>query len=379
MKIIHVCPFIGEQLGGSERFVSNISRIQAKEHDVHIFTTTRYLNRTGISTENGVTLHRVYSPATIWNIDPLCLMIQKITNTDADIYHVHSYLYTSSFQAVLANVLRRNKVILHLHGGIGEPPYATTIIKRNVKRFYDRTLGAYTIKNSDIIASVSQKDLDYVSSRYSISDKRLRYIPNAVDTSKFYLKDNNNDGRSKVILHVGDLEPWKGLGLIHRWLQSVSESKSYNLVFKFVGQGSMLPDFIRLSDTFRKKNNGITIEMLGQRKHNEIPQIMRDSDALIMTSYWEGLPTAILEAMASGLPIISTPVGDIPRILSNNENGILINRTIESLDESISRIVEGGRELETMALKARKVVDTQFSLEHLNRVLFDLLQELHAN
>jgi glycosyltransferase involved in cell wall biosynthesis len=379
LKIVHVCPFIGEQFGGSERFVSNISQVQAKEHDVHIFTTTRYWNRTGVRDENGVTMHRVYSPAAIWNIDPICFMIRKLSKTDADIFHIHSYLYTLSFQAALASVLRKKKTILQLHGGLGEPPYRTTITRRLVKRLYDKTLGAFVIKNSNIVSSVSMKDLQFVASVFSIGEEKLRYIPNTVDTRKFYPRSTIKHDQPKIILHVGDLEPWKGLGLVHRWLRSVSESNHHNLIFRFVGQGSLLPKFVRVQHEFQKKNNGIQIEILGQRKHDEIPEIMRNSDALIMTSSWEGMPTVILEAMASGLPIITTPVGDVPRILSNNETGILIDRSVKSLDESINRIANGDKGLDKMVSNAREMAISRFSLEQTNHAILEVINEIRQN
>jgi hypothetical protein len=47
MKISHICPFVGEQMGGSERYVWTLSKAQSREHDVHIYTTTKYLDRVG--------------------------------------------------------------------------------------------------------------------------------------------------------------------------------------------------------------------------------------------------------------------------------------------------------------------------------------------
>lgn len=52
MRIVHICPFIGEQLGGSERYVVNLSKIQSKTYDIHVRTIT-HLPKVGVSKENG--------------------------------------------------------------------------------------------------------------------------------------------------------------------------------------------------------------------------------------------------------------------------------------------------------------------------------------
>ncbi|MDF1541068.1 MAG: hypothetical protein P1Q69_19380, partial [Candidatus Thorarchaeota archaeon] len=87
MHIAHVCPFVGEQYGGSERFVVNISKYQAKENDVHIYTTTRYIDCVGTRVIDGITIHRLYSPASIWNVEPISFALRRIANSKADIYH----------------------------------------------------------------------------------------------------------------------------------------------------------------------------------------------------------------------------------------------------------------------------------------------------
>ena len=65
MKIAHICPFVGEQMGGSERYVCNLSKQQSKDHDVHIYTTTQILEKVGTSHSDGITIHRFYSPKTV--------------------------------------------------------------------------------------------------------------------------------------------------------------------------------------------------------------------------------------------------------------------------------------------------------------------------
>ncbi|MDF1539370.1 MAG: glycosyltransferase family 4 protein [Candidatus Thorarchaeota archaeon] len=379
MKIVHVCPCLGEQLGGSERFVAHISKQQVLEHDVTVLTTTRFPSKVGDYFVDGVKINRTYAPVTVWNIDPLCFIAPKISKLDADIIHVHSYLYTLSAQAIFAKRLSKKKALLQLHGGLGPVPYRTSITRRMVKRVYDQSIGTFIFKNSDIIASVSYRDLEYVANHHCINPEKLHYVPNFVDIEQFRFKKNDLKKGKPVLLYVGDLEHWKGLNLIYDWIVNKNRESKNQFTFRFVGQGSLYSKFAQLKDKIDRQENGITIEMYGQREHCEIPSIMAESDALVLPSYWEGLPTVILEAMASGLPVIATPVGDIPRILRNGNNGMLIRMNIDSIDSALTRILDYDPDVQTKAKRARETVETRYTLKSVNNQLDFLYSEMNAS
>ncbi|MHA1930719.1 MAG: glycosyltransferase family 4 protein, partial [Candidatus Thorarchaeota archaeon] len=244
MKISHICPCVGEQMGGSERYVWTLSKFQSRNHDVHIYTTTKYRDRVGTSVLNGVTIHKSYAPVTIWNINPLTFMLPALTKSKSDIFHIHSYLYFASNQAILAKIMDKRKALLHIHGGVGNPPYKVSWTKLVAKRFYDRTLGKFTIKNSDIIASVSRSDLVRIAKNYDIDRNQLRYVPNVVDTEVFKPR-NNGSQDMKTLLYLGDLEPWKGIGSLIKWVRDNSWTNS-EFKLRIVGQGSYLPYLLNL-------------------------------------------------------------------------------------------------------------------------------------
>ncbi len=206
-------------MGGSERYVWTLSKHQSKNHEVHIYTTTKYRDRVGTSVLNGVTIHKSYAPVTIWNINPLTFMLPALTKSKSDIFHIHSYLYFASNQAILAKIMNNRAALLHIHGGVGIPPYRICLTKLVAKRFYDRTLGKFTIKNSDLIASVSRSDLAQLAKDYDINRSQLRYVPNIVDTEVFKPR-NNSEQDKKTLLYLGDLEPWKGIDSLIKWLSN---------------------------------------------------------------------------------------------------------------------------------------------------------------
>lgn len=375
MIIAHVCPFVGEQMGGSERYVYNLSKLQSKNHDVHIYTTTRHLDRTGHFSSDGITFHRFYSPQTIWNVNPLTFMLQSLVKSEADIFHVHSYLYTTSNQAVLAKILKQSKNLLQIHGGVGIPPYDIGITKLAAKHFYDRSLGKFTIKYSDLVASVSRNDLKEISRSYGIRNDKLRYVPNMVDTS-FFTPRQQSHTEDGTILYLGDLEPWKGIGSLIRWIRAMARSNSQDVTFRIIGQGSYMSNLLGLRKSLQQSGSGISLEVLGPVNHEEVPRYLRSSSALVLPSYWEGMPTVVLEAMASGVPVISTKVGDVPSLLKNGETGFLIDRSLASFQEALNHILLDSDLTNSISCNARKLVEQEFSFSNASKAVTRVYSEI---
>jgi len=362
-------------MGGSERYVWTLSKHQSKNYDVHIYTTTKYRDRVGTSVHDGVTIHKSYAPVTIWNINPLTFMLPTLAKFKSDIFHIHSHLYFSSNQAILAKIMIKCKALLHIHGGVGIPPYKVSWTKLVAKKFYDQTLGKFTITASDLIASVSRSDLVRIAENYDINQSQLRYIPNVVNTEVFKPR-NSSEKEKKTLLYLGDLEPWKGIGSLIRWVRRNDSWANCEFKLRIIGQGSYLPYLLSLQKNHTKFSNGISLEVLGPKTHDEIPAILNDSNALVIPSYWEGMPTVVLEAMASGVPVISTGVGDVPHIIKHRKTGFLIDRSFSSFQESVDLIFNDNSLVHSVTHNARELIEKEYSLTNVGRILKNVYGEL---
>lgn len=375
MKIVHVCPSVGEQMGGSERYVSNIAKQQARHDEVEIFTTTRNRRNTGVFNESGVTTRRFYSPVMLWKVNPISLMIRPLLKSNPDVIHIHSYVYFISNQAAITSRSRTFKSLIHLHGGVGSPPYKAALSKRVIKYVYDRTLGKLTLHSCDLIGSVSLTDIEKASNLFSIPKGRFRYLPNIVDVTKFTPRSKMKPENNRI-LYVGDLEHWKGVGLLTKWLAHKTLWNGTDIVFQFVGQGSLMPELLALKEQCEKRNNGVTIEVVGELQHDEIPAIMNRASAVVLPSYWEGVPTVVLEGMASGIPVIATPMGDLKRLLTNGENSLVIDHTLESFREAVFTALNDESLIGRIVRNARKLVERNFSLQDSNRLVRQVYNEM---
>ena len=187
-----------------------------------------------------------------------------------------------------------------------------------------------------------------------------------MDKEKIKLKKEFNIDYSKVILiFASRLFELKGI----EDLIIVAEdlvSKYNNIVFLIVGTGPLETKLRHRTDKIKD------IMFLGYR--NDIPKLLKMSDIFLLPSYSEGLSPAILEACASGLPIISTTVGSNPDIIKNGINGFLTEpgNKIE-LKNNIIKLVENKDLREKMGRNNKNLIIKNFDL---NLVVEKFLLEL---
>ena len=88
------------------------------------------------------------------------------------------------------------------------------------------------------------------------------------------------------------------------------------------------------------------------------------------------MPTVVLEAMASGVPVISTGVGDVPHIIKHRETGFLIDRSFPSFQESVDSIFNDNSLLRSVTHNARELIEKEYSLTNVERILKNVYGEL---
>ncbi|MFX1562470.1 MAG: glycosyltransferase family 4 protein [Promethearchaeota archaeon] len=374
MRILQVTPFLNEQYGGSERYCYNLSKELVKlGHEVDVFTS-RINKKTPLTSNfDGIKIKRFYTPTVIWNINPLSIMLHRLLKADYDIVHVHSYLYFSSNQAILAKILRsilrrRTPIILHLHGGIGSPsnlllkPY-----KRVLKKAYDATIGKLMMLAADGIFASSYADATAAAKAFQHPLEKIRIVYNAIDFTKFSSPINKDDHMSKEILFVGDLERWKGIDTLIQAMHCLS-TLGEDFKLKLIGDGS-------LRQRLESEKNSFNIEFLGQVPHKEIPLAMNSAFTVVLPSYWEGIPTVGLEAMATRTPFIGTNVGGIPEIIQNNITGLLIPpNNPPRLANAILRL-RNKKLRQKLTKNAFQLVKNQFEVTHIAKQTIHLYED----
>lgn len=175
------------------------------------------------------------------------------------------------------------------------------------------------------ICKISKKVLPLNENSLSFAKKytdKAQIIPNFIE--KVYVDEVSAREELRNIAFVGRVTEDKGV------IELVNAAKGIEGVnFYIIGpdENSILADC-----------NEENIIKVGPKPHDEVLEILKDMDALILPSYSEGFPLVVLEAMACGLPIISTPVGSVPDMIGD-EGGVLIKlKDSESIKEAVLKI-----------------------------------------
>ena len=161
-------------------------------------------------------------------------------------------------------------------------------------------------------------------------EKKFKVIPNVVDTSIFYPSFEIKSAR-KRFLHISTLGYHKNIwGILHATEKLNQQRKDFELYLSGKASTEII-EWTKDHELFET-----CIFFTGIISYEEVAINLRKADALVMFSRYENLPCVILEALCTGLPVISTDVGGIKEVL-NDENGILIesekeNQLLESMN-----------------------------------------------
>jgi glycosyltransferase involved in cell wall biosynthesis len=372
LHIVQVTPFFDSKTyGGTERYVSYLSKeLVKKGHYIDVFTTKKSTEVPYQSYYTNMTVHRFFSPWDVFGINPACIMLHKLLKIqNVDVFHVHSFIYFTTIQAAIAKLFRKIPTLLHIHGGVGNPPYRTGFVKEFAKKFYDITLGRFVLSQADIIASVSAYDADLLKNNIHRRKERVMIVNNAINLEIFpKVEPEIND--DQIITYIGDLEPWKGIGYYVEVIKTLLK-KTKKLSFWFIGYGSL---YSALKEVFKKEKR---VKIYGAVKHSSIPDLLSKTNALVLPSFWEGSPTIIIEAMAMGIPVVASNIGDIPRLLRNGEDGILFEvGNTKSLETAIISMIENYSVYVNKAQKARKRIRGEFSFQNVTNQIEQLYYKL---
>ena len=268
-----------------------------------------------------------------------------------DVIHAHNA--TAWFYVTWASILTRVPIVYTEHDRSFPTPlrlkyfhyffgkYATAVIA--VSKTVKENLEKYEhIKNVKVIYNGIDPDLFKPA---SIEEKVLK---------KKQLGLNKNDF---VLGNVGRMDYWKNQRILIEILPDLKKiSPQIKLIL--VGRGEEEGNLKKLAIKKGVKNDVI---FLGQR--SDVNQILKAFDIFVFPSLTEGLPLVVIEAMATGLPIVASHVGGIPELVVNGETGFLVSPTSkEEIKETIIKLLNNPKLRKEMGQIARKRFETHFSL-----------------
>jgi glycosyltransferase involved in cell wall biosynthesis len=269
-----------------------------------------------------------------------------------DIIHAHNIFFTTSLLAVLVKHVFHRKMVLSAHLGDISNLALLGQWKALAAETYEKILGRIIISSSDVVIAVSNSVRKHILS-LGASPKKVIVIPNGVDLEEFGLQSDVHKGNESNIIFVGRLIPNKGLEYLVKAAEILVDEKVKRIKFKIVGDG---PCRQQLEELVAKHGLSTHFEFLGHVPR--VSDVLREGGIFVRPSLTEGMPLTVLEAMASGLPVIATNVGGTSEIIIHNETGILIEPgNVKQLAEAIKYLIESPNEALRLGQNARAFIE----------------------
>lgn len=178
---------------------------------------------------------------------------------------------------------------------------------------------------------------------------QIKVIPNGVDLQRFHPVEVKRDSDVLRLLTVGRLSVTKRLELLIETVELLGR-QGCNVRLTVAGGGAMESELRQL---LSQKDLRGDVTLLGRREGREMPEIYRRHDVLVSASMQEGMSNAMLEAMASGLPIVTTRCEGVDELIA--DNGIIVDDPRPpALAGAIEKLAKRRATLAAMSLAARK-------------------------
>ncbi|MEO8018011.1 MAG: glycosyltransferase family 4 protein [Pseudomonadota bacterium] len=238
---------------------------------------------------------------------------RTLQGIDPTIVHIHFASRGSTLRKfILANMVvrARRPLILHAHGA-GFDQFHRSLFAP-LRNLVNRTL-----QQASLLITLSSQWRDFYVQECEVSPSQVVVLPNPV---RVPARVADRAGRGQVqFLHLGRLGRRKGGYDLMNAFAALPESVRARARLVLAGDGDV-EGLRKMAQPF-----GERVRVLSWIDANERDRLLAESDVFVLPSYAEGVPMSLLEAMAAGLPCITTPVGGIPDVFTHGAEGSLVS------------------------------------------------------
>jgi len=271
-----------------------------------------------------------------------------------DVVHIHTAFAPSStavraVSLALAARTRRATTVVHVHGG-RVPGWLTSRSGRILGR-----LAAMPVHHIVAVSAAAAAALSELTS------SEVTYVRNGVDLDTFRMRSERRNAVEPTVGFVGAFLPEKGIReLLSASCQLADQGIRHRLVV--VGRGSLdwLDPGLHQDVTARSH-----IDVIGELSHGEMPSFYTTIDVLCLPSWSEASPLVVTEAMAAGVAVVATDVGDVGTTVTSGVTGLVIPpRELEPLVEALASLLVDRDRTEAMGAAGREfaVVNLDWAL-----------------
>jgi glycosyltransferase involved in cell wall biosynthesis len=305
--------------------------------------------------------------AWIWKqIGSVARFRQAVRGGQFDVAHINTNFNPLAIarDAVFARAASRAKVpvLLHVHGG--------RFLAEEFRRSWLKRLAGKMLESAAAIVVLSELEREIVAERWP-DLKNVRVLENAVAIEE--IGERRENGDEKILIFLGRLHESKGLNEIIEAVR-VLKNEEFEFRFRCFGAGGRRDFFVAemteiLGDKFYY--GGV---VGGREKWVELS----GADVFLLPSrYGEGLPMAMLEAMASGCVVVASEMASVGAVVRDGRNGFLVEpKNAAQLIEKLRVILTPGADFSAVRENARRTIRERFDLRHYVARLENIYREI---
>jgi glycosyltransferase involved in cell wall biosynthesis len=270
------------------------------------------------------------------------------------ITHIHAHYATHT--ALVAWLIHK----------LTDIPYSITVHAHDI--FVEKPMLATKLQDSIFVSAISEFNRQYLTDMFGPwVEQKTKIVRCGIDPA-YYSSDAHVDymesGRLEII-SVGSLQPYKG----HIYLvKACAELKKRGIPFRcrIVGGGDLHG---MLERAIREYQLDRAVELAGPQTQDEVSRLLRTANCYVQPSVitasgkMEGIPVALMEAMASGIPVVATSISGVPELVRNGDTGWLVPpEDVQALADALSQIHKDPTEAMRRAYSGKRWVLDEFEL-----------------
>lgn len=360
--MVSICmldPLFYPYYGGAEKHVFEVGKRLAKRHEITVLTsqlpkTKREEVIEGMRVVRTPCLYLEKLPEPFPPPYTVCtnFVWDLLKQKDADVFHIHNQFWYYFDTLAAIKLVMKKKLILTLHNA---KPENISFLTDKLGEIYDWAIGSKIMAVSDRIIAVSN-----YTKQVTVPDKYKRkadVIWNGVDTGKFTPRNSRERIRRKF--GVGDeplvlsnfrlVKQKGGAYLVDAFSKVKKELKDARLIV--IGKGPLRES---LEKECARHGVSNSVSFVTGIPENELPFYYSAADVFVLPSLWEPCAVVLLEAMASGKPMVATAVGGTPELVSKDCGVLVKPKDGNALAEGILHVLGDEKVKRRMGAASRK-------------------------